>query len=163
MDAWDLMYQKRKDKEFYDVVDLDPYGTAVPFLDSAIQALGDGGMLWVTWTDTQVLWASKPHTWFYKYGGVTTHKKNWHEFALRLLLHTIASTANKYSKQIIPMLSLTADFYVRLFVKIVYKPILCHDSVVNTSLVFQCTNCQSFHFHPMGSSTEITKKAKGKK
>jgi tRNA (guanine26-N2/guanine27-N2)-dimethyltransferase len=39
------MYQKRKDREFYDVVDLDPYGTAVPFLDSAIQALGDGGML----------------------------------------------------------------------------------------------------------------------
>jgi tRNA G26 N,N-dimethylase Trm1 len=26
----------RKDKKFYDIVDLDPYGTAVPFLESAI-------------------------------------------------------------------------------------------------------------------------------
>lgn len=35
-DAIDLMNMMRKDKKFYDVVDLDPYGTAVPFLESAI-------------------------------------------------------------------------------------------------------------------------------
>lgn len=45
MDALDLMYERRKLKDFYDVIDLDPYGTAVPFLDSSIQAIEDGGML----------------------------------------------------------------------------------------------------------------------
>jgi len=35
-DAIDLMNMMRKEKKFYDVVDLDPYGTAVPFLESAI-------------------------------------------------------------------------------------------------------------------------------
>ena len=45
MDAIDLMYEKRRDKDLYDVVDLDPYGTAVPFLDSAVQAIEDGGLL----------------------------------------------------------------------------------------------------------------------
>eukprot|EP00345_Euplotes_harpa_P009299 CAMPEP_0168337742 /NCGR_PEP_ID=MMETSP0213-20121227/12383_1 /TAXON_ID=151035 /ORGANISM="Euplotes harpa, Strain FSP1.4" /LENGTH=87 /DNA_ID=CAMNT_0008343313 /DNA_START=421 /DNA_END=684 /DNA_ORIENTATION=- len=45
MDALDLMYEKRKEKDYYDVIDLDPYGTAVPFLDSSIQALEDGGFL----------------------------------------------------------------------------------------------------------------------
>jgi tRNA (guanine26-N2/guanine27-N2)-dimethyltransferase len=45
MDGVDLMYEKRKDKDFYDVVDLDPYGTAVPFLDASIQAIEDGGLL----------------------------------------------------------------------------------------------------------------------
>ena len=35
-DAIDLMNMMRKDKKFYDVVDLDPYGTAVPFLESSI-------------------------------------------------------------------------------------------------------------------------------
>ena len=39
MDATDLMYGKKAAKEWFDVVDLDPYGTAVPFLDSALQAL----------------------------------------------------------------------------------------------------------------------------
>jgi len=35
-DAIDLMNMMRKEKTFFDVVDLDPYGTAVPFLESSI-------------------------------------------------------------------------------------------------------------------------------
>jgi tRNA G26 N,N-dimethylase Trm1 len=31
--------------------DLDPYGTASPFLDAAVQAAKDGGLLCVTCTD----------------------------------------------------------------------------------------------------------------
>lgn len=45
MDATDLMYEKRRDKDYYDVIDLDPYGTAAPFLDASIQAIEDGGLL----------------------------------------------------------------------------------------------------------------------
>lgn len=45
MDAMDLMYERRKLRDFYDVVDLDPYGTAVPFLDASIQAIENGGLL----------------------------------------------------------------------------------------------------------------------
>ena len=35
----------------YEVVDLDPYGSPTQFLDSAVQAVADGGMLCVTATD----------------------------------------------------------------------------------------------------------------
>ena len=35
-DAIDLMNMMRKEKRHFDVVDLDPYGTAVPFLESSI-------------------------------------------------------------------------------------------------------------------------------
>jgi tRNA (guanine26-N2/guanine27-N2)-dimethyltransferase len=45
MDAMDLMYERRKLRDFYDVIDIDPYGTAAPFLDSAIQAVENGGMI----------------------------------------------------------------------------------------------------------------------
>ena len=37
------------DHRLYQVIDLDPYGTAAPFLDAAVQALADGGMLCITW------------------------------------------------------------------------------------------------------------------
>ena len=160
MDAIDLMYEKRIKKDLYDVIDLDPYGTAVPFLDSSIQALEDGGLMWVTFTDTAVLWAWKPHAWFYRYGAVTSHKKNWHEFALRLVLHTIATTANRYQRQIIPLLSLTADFYIRLFIKVVKKPIMWHESIINTSYVFQWNGWQAFHLHSVGKSSEKKNKRK---
>ena len=40
----DIMYQHRDPAKRFDVVDLDPYGTASPFLDSAVQCVADDGM-----------------------------------------------------------------------------------------------------------------------
>lgn len=37
------MYSHREDKNRVDVVDLDPYGTASPFIDAAVQCVKDGG------------------------------------------------------------------------------------------------------------------------
>ena len=36
MDATDLMYERKAKNDKYDVIDLDPYGTACPFLDAAL-------------------------------------------------------------------------------------------------------------------------------
>lgn len=41
------MYSHRKEKSRVDVVDLDPYGTAAPFIDAAVQAVKDDGKLGV--------------------------------------------------------------------------------------------------------------------
>jgi tRNA G26 N,N-dimethylase Trm1 len=40
-----LIYSHREIKRRVDVVDLDPYGTASPFIDAAAQAVNDGGRL----------------------------------------------------------------------------------------------------------------------
>ena len=37
------MYNHREEKRRVDVVDLDPYGTAAPFIDAAVQSVNDGG------------------------------------------------------------------------------------------------------------------------
>ena len=59
-DAIALMNEKWAAKEFFDVIDLDPYGTAIPFLESSIASIYNGGMLCVTFTDTAVLNARQP-------------------------------------------------------------------------------------------------------
>ena len=46
-DARILMMKPKK----YDAVDLDPYGTPAMLLDSAVQCVGEGGLLLVTATD----------------------------------------------------------------------------------------------------------------
>ena len=38
-----LMYNHRSERNRVDVVDLDPYGTAAPFIDAAVQCVNDGG------------------------------------------------------------------------------------------------------------------------
>ena len=43
-----LMYSKiRDEREKFDVIDLDPYGSAVPFLDAAMQSISDGGIFYI--------------------------------------------------------------------------------------------------------------------
>lgn len=54
-DAIFEMFKRKYEKDFYHVVDLDPYGTACPFLDTSIQLIEDGGLLCVTCTDLQNL------------------------------------------------------------------------------------------------------------
>lgn len=39
------MYQHKERESQFDVIDLDPYGSAVPFLDAGVQSVADGGML----------------------------------------------------------------------------------------------------------------------
>lgn len=39
-----LMYSHSPERNRVDVVDLDPYGTAAPFIDAAVQCVADGGM-----------------------------------------------------------------------------------------------------------------------
>jgi hypothetical protein len=39
------MYSHSPERNRVDVVDLDPYGTAAPFIDAAVQCVVDGGNL----------------------------------------------------------------------------------------------------------------------
>jgi tRNA (guanine26-N2/guanine27-N2)-dimethyltransferase len=144
------MNDMRKQKRKFEVVDLDPYGTAIPFLEGAIQSLANNGLLCVTFTDMAVLCARKPHVCFYKYGAAPLGKSYCHEMALRMVLYTINTMANKHGKQIEPLLSLTVDFYVRLFIRVKESASECHKSVSRYSHVFQCVNCESHYLQRMG-------------
>lgn len=107
----------------YDVVDLDPYGTAAPFIDAALQALEDGGMLCVTSTDSGVF-ASCGYSekTLALYGGMPIKGIHSHEGGLRLLLHSVATTASRHGLAIEPLLSLSIDFYARLFIRVRRSP-----------------------------------------
>lgn len=103
----------------FDVIDLDPYGTAAPFLDSALQALQDGGLLCVTCTDAGVFASNGyPEKTYALYGGLPLKGAFSHEGGLRLILHAVATSAAKYGIAIEPLLSLSIDFYARLFIRV---------------------------------------------
>ncbi|KAL2024534.1 hypothetical protein VTK56DRAFT_7577 [Thermocarpiscus australiensis] len=126
--------------EKYDVIDLDPYGTAAPFLDAAVQAVrDDGGLLCVTCTDSGV-WASNgyPEKCYALYGGVPV--KGWysHEVGLRLILHAIESSASKYGLAMEPLLSLSVDFYSRVFVRIRKSPSMVKFQGGKNMVVYSC-------------------------
>lgn len=126
--------------EKYDVVDLDPYGTAATFLDAAVQAVrDDGGLLCVTCTDAGV-WASNgyPEKAFALYGGVPVKGLFSHEAGLRLILHAISTSAARYGLAIEPLLSLSIDFYARVFVRVSRSPAAVKFTAGKTMVVYNC-------------------------
>ncbi|KAG8800285.1 RNA methyltransferase tRNA(m5U54)methyltransferase [Serendipita sp. 398] len=161
-DACTLMYAHRPAKDRVDVVDLDPYGTAAPFIDAAVQCVRDDGLLCVTCTDLSVLASGNyPEKCFANYGGVPVRGEYCHESALRLVLSSIASAASRYGRSITPLLSLSIDFYVRLFVRVRTSPLEVKKLPSQTATYYICTTCQSYYQQPLGRTVEQPSKKGG--
>jgi tRNA (guanine26-N2/guanine27-N2)-dimethyltransferase len=138
----------------FDVIDLDPYGTAAPFFDSALQALQDGGLLCVTCTDAGVFASNGyPEKAYALYGGIPLKGAHSHEGGLRLILHAIATSAAKYGISIEPLLSLSIDFYARLFVRIHKQPKDVKLLAGTTMLVYSCDHgCGAWTTQPLAKN-----------
>ncbi|KAH3665524.1 hypothetical protein OGAPHI_003710 [Ogataea philodendri] len=142
-------------KDQFHVVDLDPYGTAAPFIDSALNSIKDNGLMLVTCTDLGVLaGGGYPEKCFALYGGSPLHGDATHESALRLVLHMISTTAAKYKKWIEPQLCLSIDFYVRLFIRVRTSPIMVKQLASTQMISYKCSGCWSIFNQPLGKWTE---------
>ncbi|KAI1886658.1 hypothetical protein AGOR_G00198070 [Albula goreensis] len=149
-DASMLMYAARGRKERYDIIDLDPYGSPAPFLDAAVQAVSEGGLLCVTCTDMAVMAGNCGETCYSKYGSVSIKAKYCHEMALRIILHSLDQRAGVYQRYIEPLLSISADFYIRVFVRVFTGQTKVKNSASKQALVYNCVGCGSFHLQRMG-------------
>lgn len=148
----------------YDVIDLDPYGTAAPFIDAALQALNDGGLLCVTCTDSGVFascgYAEKTYS---LYGGMPIKGNHSHEGGLRIILHSIATAAARYGLAIEPLLSLSIDFYVRMFVRVTRSPADVKFLAGKTMLAYNCdAGCGAWHAQMLGRNVRQKGKASSK-
>ncbi|KAJ1794977.1 RNA methyltransferase tRNA(m5U54)methyltransferase [Coemansia sp. RSA 1938] len=150
-DAISVMYAQR-DKKRFSVVDLDPYGTAAPFIDGALHAVENGGLICVTCTDLAILASNNhPETCFAKYGGNPLKAEFCHELALRLVVHSIQQAANRQRRYIEPLMSCSIDFYVRIFVRVHDRPLMVKTVASQTGVVYHCRHCGSFATQPFGA------------
>jgi tRNA (guanine26-N2/guanine27-N2)-dimethyltransferase len=76
-------------------------------------------------------------------------------------------TAAKYDRAIVPLLSCSIDFYIRVFVKVIVSPQkrklaaryirLALIFFSKSSLLFYCHGCKSFATHPLGKVSDHEK------
>ncbi len=142
----------------YDVIDLDPYGTVAPFLDSALQSISDGGLLAITSTDMKTLGGSQPDTCYARYGSIPINKSKYlQEFALRILLCDIAKRAAVYGRSIKPILSIGMNFYVRVFIEVYSHGPSVKNLSCSIGTVYQSLHCPSYHIVPNGQCSSRNK------
>lgn len=147
-----VMYQNKDPRDRFDVIDLDPYGSPSHFLDAAVQAVKDDGILCVTCTDMAVLCGIAGETCYSKYGAMALKEKYCHEMALRIVLQCIESHANRYSRYTEPLLAISADFYVRLFVKLHSGQGKVKRSVSKMASVYSCVGCGACSLQRLGNA-----------
>jgi tRNA (guanine26-N2/guanine27-N2)-dimethyltransferase len=101
----------------FDYVDLDPFGTPVPFLEAAFRALAPLGILAVTATDMPVLTGVAHGVCERRYGGRPIRGAQGPEGGLRILIAHLVGAASKRSLELEPVLSYVHDHYVRVFLR----------------------------------------------
>ncbi len=97
-------------------IDLDPFGSPVSFLDTAIQSISRVGVLEVTATDIAALCGSAKTSAARRYGSVGIRDAYMHDDATRIILGVIARIAAMHDKSIHPILSLFDGHHVRVSV-----------------------------------------------
>ncbi|XP_021362315.1 tRNA (guanine(26)-N(2))-dimethyltransferase-like isoform X2 [Mizuhopecten yessoensis] len=143
-DASMVMYMSKGTDAAFDVIDLDPYGGASQFLDAAMQSVSEGGLLCVTCTDMALLCGNTPESCRARYGTMSYRSAYCKEMALRILLQSMETTANRYSRYIIPMISISADFYIRVFVRVFTGAAKVKLSSLKLANVYHCSGCGAF-------------------
>jgi tRNA (guanine26-N2/guanine27-N2)-dimethyltransferase len=127
----------------FNVIDIDPFGSPVPYLDSAIRALRNGGILAMTATDMAPLCGVHSKACIRKYGGKPLRTEYCHELAVRLLAGCLATTAAKRDIGVSMVFSHRMEHYVRLYVTINYGAKEGDKSVEQLGYIRHCFKC--FH------------------
>jgi len=142
-DANHLLAQYGAPYKRFDAIDIDPFGSPVPYLDSAIRALRNNGFIALTATDMAPLCGVHPKACVRKYGGKPLRTEYCHELAVRLLAGCLATTAAKQNVGIQVVFSHSTDHYIRVYAIIKYGAKKADESIQNMGYIFHCFNC--FH------------------
>jgi len=125
----------------FDVVDIDPFGSPVPHLDSAVRALRNKGLLAVTATDMAPLCGVHAKACIRKYGGKPLRTEYCQELAVRLLAGCVATVAAKHDIGIRVLFSHCSDHYARVYAEIGYGAKKADESIKHIGYVLHCFSC----------------------
>jgi len=127
----------------FDFIDIDPFGSPVPFLDSAVRALHDGGLVALTATDMASLCGVHPRACLRKYGGNPLRTEYCHELAARLIAGCLTAVAAKHDLGVNIVFTHRGEHYVRVYATVKYGAKSADESLRKMGLIMHCFKC--FH------------------
>ncbi|MBN1455819.1 MAG: tRNA (guanine(10)-N(2))-dimethyltransferase [Methanomicrobia archaeon] len=125
-------------RKHYDIVDLDPFGSPVPYLDAACQSVKK--LLLVTATDTAPLCGA--HTGGLRNYGARPLNTEYHaEMGTRVLLGTVTRELARHDKAVKPLLSYAAAHFIRLIIQIERGAKKADTAVSRLGFIAHCFSC----------------------
>lgn len=131
----------RQNRGKFDVIDIDPFGTPSPFLDSAGYCARRDSLLCVTATDTSALCGTYKEPCIRKYNAKPYKSEYCHETGIRILAGFSALTLSKYAKSIEVLLSHSTEHYMRLYLRIIKGSRKTDKILENMGYISHCKEC----------------------
>ncbi|XP_044883034.1 TRMT1-like protein isoform X3 [Mauremys mutica] len=126
----------------FDFIHLDPFGTAVNYLDSAFRNVRNLGIVSVTSTDISSLYAKAQHVAQRHYGCNVVRTEYYKELAARIVVAAVARAAARCNKGIEVLLAVALEHFVLVVVRVLRGPSPADDSVKKIRYLIHCQWCE---------------------
>jgi len=123
----------------HDVIDVDPYGSPIPFADAALANARD--LVCVTATDTAPLCGAHFRAGVRRYSAVPRNTEYHREMGLRVLLSALVRTAARYDRAARPLFAHATRHYVRCYLELEGGAGTADDAVDELGHVAHCEDC----------------------
>ncbi|MFC7228101.1 tRNA (guanine(26)-N(2))-dimethyltransferase [Salinirubellus salinus] len=123
----------------FDVVDLDPFGTPIPFADAAVDSAN--ALLCVTATDTAPLCGAHFRSGVRTYSAVPRNTEFHAEMGVRVLLSALVRTAARYDVAARPVFTHATSHYVRTYLHLDSGAQVADEQVDELGHVDWCQDC----------------------
>ncbi|MFC3960288.1 tRNA (guanine(26)-N(2))-dimethyltransferase [Halovivax cerinus] len=139
-DANAFMYGCGRDMDSaLDVIDLDPYGTPMPFADAAFANARN--LVCVTATDTAPLCGAHLQSGIRSYSAVPRNTEYHAEMGVRTLLSALARTAARYDVGVTPLCTYARNHYVRTFLELDHRASAADSTLDALGFLDHCEDC----------------------
>ena len=140
-DAHRLFFQCYSARDYYDLVDVDCFGSAVPYLSTMLWATKIGGLMYLTSTDGRTLTGHLPENSLQVYGAVARSHPAAHEQGLRLIIGSVQQQAATKGLGVEPIFSFFTGKTYRLMLRLQAKPNL---NLKNYGWLAYCHSCGNY-------------------
>jgi len=127
--------------ERFDAVDIDPFGTPAPYVQGALTAAADDGLVSVTATDTATLCGVYPSVAFRRYGVRVPKSEFAHEAAVRVLFGFCVRVGGVIDIGIEPVAAHSNLHYIRVYFRVARGATKSDRSLKGLGYVSSCDEC----------------------
>ena len=136
--------------DFYDLVDVDCFGSPAPYLSFCLGAVEIGGLLYVTSTDGRSTTGHAPDACLALYGSYARSHPAAHEQGLRILIGSIQQIAAAQGLGVEPVFSLFLGETYRVMLRLVARPQLDSQTYGLLGYCHRCGNYQTVSWRELG-------------
>ncbi|XP_074492442.1 TRMT1-like protein [Sebastes fasciatus] len=140
----------------FDYIHLDPFGTAVNYLDAAFRNVRNLGIISVTSTDTGSLYSKSPNVTLRHYGCHIVRTEYYKELAARMVVATVARAAARCNKGIEVLLAVALEHFVLVVVRVLRGPTQADESAKKLRKLVHCQWCEERLFLRLGNMVDDT-------